>query len=512
MRNLKANKGITLIALAITIIVLLILAGVTISLVLGQNGIIGKAQKTQSETDISVGRDQVQLALSSVVADKLTLGKNASDITAEELQEELRNTDSLASVNIGEGNQTFKVKYHVNAKEYMYVIDIDKQTVKELLTGNEEIVEPIENVPESWINTTKASWGYSYKDMSSNSQTEVAVNEPNLTSEMTPIKYVAGSTTGLEEGSKWANAMTPDGSMWVWIPRYAYKITKGYHGNGLTYDSNNVTTEAGTIEIAFIDTQNRFLNSSDTGEIKTNPSEITYTNNVQNEWLVHPTFTTNADNGGGWRQELEGIWVAKFEASGSTSKVEVKPNVQSLRSTKIGDMWTIAQNATFGTIETKDSLNSHMMKNSEWGATAYLAHSKYGRNGTEISINNSSDFYTGRSAGKPGDDSTNNSESYEYNTIQGVLASTTGNVYGIYDMSGGTWEYVAAYVNNGNSSLNIYGSSFTTTNTSKAISNEYVTVYSKGSLDNIESNYNSNLKAKGDAMYETSLIGKNRCV
>ena len=60
---------------------------------LRQNGIIGKAKKAQSETDISVERDQVQLALSSVVAEKLTLGKNASDITAEELQEKLRNTD-----------------------------------------------------------------------------------------------------------------------------------------------------------------------------------------------------------------------------------------------------------------------------------------------------------------------------------------------------------------------------------------------------------------------------------
>ena len=62
---------------------------------------------------------------------------------------------------------------------------------------------------------------------------------------MTAIKYSTDSD--LTAGSKWANAMTKDGSMWVWIPRYAYKIT---------YKSSN-KSEGGTIEIAFLkDTTN----------------------------------------------------------------------------------------------------------------------------------------------------------------------------------------------------------------------------------------------------------------
>ena len=39
--------------------------------------------------------------------------------------------------------------------------------------------------------------------------------------EMLPIKDVGE----VQDGNKWANAITADGSMWVWIPRYAYKIT-----------------------------------------------------------------------------------------------------------------------------------------------------------------------------------------------------------------------------------------------------------------------------------------------
>ena len=47
--NMRKNKGITLVALVVTIVVLLILAGVSINLVLGNNGIIAKAKEAQRE-------------------------------------------------------------------------------------------------------------------------------------------------------------------------------------------------------------------------------------------------------------------------------------------------------------------------------------------------------------------------------------------------------------------------------------------------------------------------------
>ena len=78
------------------------------------------------------------------------------------------------------------------------------------------------------------------------------------------------------------------------------------------------------------------------------------------------------------------------------------------------------------------------MKNDEWGAAAYLSRSKYGKN-DEVTINSNSLYYTGGGSGN----------AYVNNVAQG----TTGNVYGVYDMSGGAWEYVAAYVNNGDGNL-----------------------------------------------------------
>ena len=79
---------------------------------------------------------------------------------------------------------------------------------------------------------------------------EKGVNTPKLGSGMTPIKWNGSSwvnTTGSDKdwydytGKKWANAKTSDGSMWVWIPRYAYSITSGYH-----------SSSAGNIEVEFM--------------------------------------------------------------------------------------------------------------------------------------------------------------------------------------------------------------------------------------------------------------------
>lgn len=59
----KEEKGITLVALVITIIVLLILAGVSIALVVGNNGILGRATGAVDTTEIATAKQEVQLAI-----------------------------------------------------------------------------------------------------------------------------------------------------------------------------------------------------------------------------------------------------------------------------------------------------------------------------------------------------------------------------------------------------------------------------------------------------------------
>jgi hypothetical protein len=109
-------------------------------------------------------------------------------------------------------------------------------------------------------------------------------------------------------------------------------------------------------------------------------------------------------------------------------------------------------------------MESHMMKNTEWGAVAYLSHSRYGIN-KEINVNNSCE-YTGYSSTLPINQSifpegfeAGTDEMLPYNYEIGYLASTTGNITGIYDMSGGSYEFVAAY-NAANSDHVASGSGF----------------------------------------------------
>jgi hypothetical protein len=87
-----------------------------------------------------------------------------------------------------------------------------------------------------------------------------------------------------------------------------------------------------------------------------------------------------------------------------------------------------------------------MMKNTEWGVVVYLSYSKYGIN-SEIWINNNSNYVTGCVANSASESGYNGCRN-AYNTTIGYNGSTTGNISGIYDMSGGAWEYMAAYREN----------------------------------------------------------------
>ncbi len=152
------------------------------------------------------------------------------------------------------------------------------------------------------------------------------------------------------------------------------------------------------------------------------------------------------------------------------------------------------------------------MKNSEWGAVAYLTHSQYGRNGHEIDINNSSSYITGNGGG-----STNASQASgvtnAYNTDKGVKASSTGNIYGIYDLSGGGADNVSSYI--GGTGSNSNGNSFAVAtagvNAYMTLSNKYATVYRYASTSASNSqNYTAYKNAEygyGDAILETSTAG-----
>ena len=450
----KNQKGITLVALVITIIILLILAGISINQLAG-SGLFEKAKKAEEESK------------KSQELENSILGDYANKIDGY--------VSGIGDI-IADGSWTGKV-----------------------------------NSPKLMKGMTGVYWDETGK--------EVTVTTDNQN------KWYD------YENQKWANAKTEDGSYWVWIPRYEYKIT------------------GTTIDVKFIETSKTTVDS-----------EYTY---------IHPSFRDGRSNNymnGEWDKEISGFWVAKYAAgfqanttsetsattvvngndevvysdkkytscnssyttnalsqtltsSGySTQKISYpvfKPLTYAYNVISTGDSYTIAQEIAKATnfygLEASQT-DSHMMKNSEWGAVAYLTQSKYGRNGTEVTINsknlnnlNSKNIYavTG----------------YAEGTANGVSASSTNNKSGVFDLSGCVWERVSAYITNGNSNLSAYGSSYVAKTTAdgngyKTLSTKYATVYpyntSSDSSSNNWSKYNS-LKTStygyGDAVLETSTSG-----
>ena len=171
-------------------------------------------------------------------------------------------------------------------------------------------------------------------------------------------------------------------------------------------------------------------------------------------------------------------------SEGSETTFKSVPSVQSAKSINIENMYTYSLNYA-------SAKNSHMTKNSEWGAAAYLEFSQYGRNGHEVDINNSNDYITGNGGGST---SASSETTNAYNTKIGAKASTTGNIYGIYDMSGGAWEYTAAFNDTDTNNFESqYGSSFASTTNS---STKYATKYS-----------NNTTTSYGTKIYEVGKIG-----
>ena len=346
----------------------------------------------------------------------------------------------------------------------------------------------------------------------------VTCNSPEITTGMVPVIYENGKWNKVQDNEigkwydyaekKWANIMLSDGlvvnadgtidedkmgSMFVWIPRYAYQITSNYHNGGEGISGNiNVKFLKNLTYLATDETTTKMTNASGEGN-----------------WNVHPAFTDGSENNyanGGWDRELTGIWVAKFEASSSspsldygggdvtTLNVKVLPNVTSWRNISITNMFSncLSMNGSGNIYGIPSNAVTHLMKNSEWGAVAYLTHSRYGRNGEEVTINNSSSYITGN-AGNTVSAEGASGVTNAYNTDKGVLASTTGNVYGIYDMSGGADELVAATLEK-----------FVSTVFSSA-SSKMVDVYKgEGTSEQV---YEENSERYGDAIYEVSKAG-----
>ena len=305
-------------------------------------------------------------------------------------------------------------------------------------------------------------------------------NAPVLDTNMIPIKYDGTNWVYADtseawynyDNKEWANAVVLNSgvtknvgqtitedeiALWyVWIPRYKYQLFNADNGS-VVAQLINIEFESGTASTGTVSCTDAIATSGSSSETCTNASN--------GNWYTHPAFTFG-------EEEITGFWIGKFEVSGSTDTITIKPNVSGLRDQTVSEYFTAIQNmkTTYGL-----SGDSHMIKNMEWGAVAYLKQSKYGLGETDIGINNNNSLKTGCGATAGSSDS---GTCEAYNTTNGMLASTTGNIYGVYDMSGGAWEYVMGNMVNSSGAFYASDSGF-----SSAPDTKYYDAYTYGTSD-----------------------------
>ena len=449
----------------------------------------------------------------------------------------------------------------------MYILSTNSESsqIEEMAKIKEIYEEGVNNIEDIYATLEKREMENNEKEIALDGSWSSTnkVNKPNL--ENTGLQAIvinADGTTSTPDSkkenwysydgveNKWANAQTVDGSMWVWIPRYAYKIT---------YNDGSDKSQGGTIDVVFL---------QGTSNLDKDGKDVTQASYLDEKgqtgaYIVHPAFEDGSSTGyanGEWRKKIEGIWVAKFEAGYQDADKAVNSNVgyttiysyeidgteadrttyyygERVVGTKIKYPTFTANKPSISYIGISDSydlcrdltsmnapyklngnkVDSHLTKNSEWGAVAYLTHSKYGRGGQEVTINNitvngeNTAYAVTGYAGESVSASqlvtnltaiNNNQVEGSWTTAQGQKASTTGNIYGIYDLSGGLWEFTAGYIAPETGNYQTYGGSL------KGESNEYKSKYA-GVSETAETNYNEivNKGRIGEAIWETSDSG-----
>ena len=315
--------------------------------------------------------------------------------------------------------------------------------------------------PEVMIESGDGTSSNPYKLSFTKSEDTSNANAPVLASNMIPVYYDAtakvwkkADTSNKKIESRWYNY-----GEHIWANAVTVTST-----NRTTYLNAKVGTEIPMTDIntmwVWIPRFNAVTPSNYNGGTKALPNAIDVTFVKSNETAIDAfTFGT---------KQLSGFWYAKFELSHSTlasssnsnnlgctneacsnaNGIIIKPSVKSLRYNSVSNFFFASRsmeqpNNSFGFVSSE--VDTHMSKNNEWGAVAYLAQSIYGRCisstlCTEVGINNNSTYITG--IGAEAGSSYNGATANSYDTTFGMRASTTGNIYGIYDMSGGAWEYV----------------------------------------------------------------------
>ena len=278
--NLNKNKGITLIALVITIIVLLILAGVSIAMLTGQNGILTQAQNASTQTEIAEAKEQAQMDILAWQSAQLENGQDAT---------------------------------------------LNDETVKTILTGKDYVKE----LKDTSFISTKGEHEIQYSDLYTNGNNQSGQTVVDGVTVPSGFTHIAGERK--EEGIVVADSK---GNEFVWVP-----VTKKEDGTATDpYVETNgmLTKKDGTqVEIQL----GRYNFNTTTGE----PSAYSGSHTEDTPENHNPDYgnaiAINIENFKTSVEENGGYYIARYEA-GVTGDTAFSAEDMEDEYTAPNDTWT----------------------------------------------------------------------------------------------------------------------------------------------------------------------------
>lgn len=190
----ERNKGITLIALVVTIIVLLILAGISISMLTGQNGILNRAQEAKSKTENSGMIEKIKIAVIESQMNQVGYQKLEFDV----LKEKLEKISKEGILKI----------YDINNDEFIYYVDRDVYKVS---------LQDVSKIDFKYSSMDKT------KNRNANGEEIYSYNNPIIPKGFVPLETKDASwkvgSNGLPDGwNRGLVIMDESGNEFVWIP------------------------------------------------------------------------------------------------------------------------------------------------------------------------------------------------------------------------------------------------------------------------------------------------------
>lgn len=365
---MKNKKGISLIALIVTIIVLILISSITIY--------TGGNMLEQSR--IRNAKDRMMTVANAIASHEEELGFADVVVGTPEGEYRLLGADDYEIMGLDDFKNDGQMP-----PIYVYKsgdsIDADKREYK--LKTPKTVRVDAEYDDDDFVEYTHTFYdGSNRENLKVEFDAAKGVNRPLLTEDMMPVRMYFNEDATISSNPvkdiydenwydysktspNWANIKMNNGTYYVWIPRFAYKVEDFYRGTSLA----NVPSSA--IKIVFLKGTTDYMSNDEV---------------IPAGYQVHPAFKYYDENG--IKTDIPGFWVAKYNVN---DMVDVVYRVAGEGDSILAALDEVELTEIHGNSPTITSqLSSHLLKNTEWAAVAYLSFSTVGKTSDGSSLQN----------------------------------------------------------------------------------------------------------------------------